>query len=127
VVKRLVVTFFAICYVFVLPAQAAHHEGGHDGHEVHHDNHEMHHDKDHQLDGDLPSVHGVVRSVNVSAGSITLKHGDIPNLEMGAMTMGFSVENLVILEGLEKGNHVMFQAVEKDGKFVIVNLKKMNH
>jgi Cu/Ag efflux protein CusF len=41
--------------------------------------------------------------------------------------MGFSVENLVILEGLEKGNHVMFQAVEKDGKFVIVNLKKMNH
>jgi Cu/Ag efflux protein CusF len=39
-----------------------------------------------------------------------LKHGDIPNLGMPAMTMGFQVADRKMLAGYKPGDQVRFQA-----------------
>jgi len=106
------------CLIISSYLLAAHHEQMHEGHEGH-EGHEMH--------GELPSVHGIVKKINTASGSITLKHADIPNLEMSAMTMGFSVKDAAMLDGLTEGDHVMFQAIAEGGKFTIVSMKKDQH
>ena len=119
--KKFGLSLFSVgCLIISSYLLAAHHEQMHEGHEMHHEGHEMH--------GELPSVHGIVKKINAASGSIKLKHADIPNLEMSAMTMGFSVKDAAMLDGLTEGDHVMFQAIaEEGGKFIIVSMKKDQH
>ncbi len=105
---------------------AAHHEGGHD----HHGSHDMDHSKnmsDCMSDNSCPMTHGVVKNINQELGKITLKHGEIVNLEMPPMTMVLNVKDLTMLDGLNVGDHVMFQAVSIDGEFVITMMHKDKH
>ena len=124
--KKFGLSLFSVgCLIISSYSLAAHHEQmheGHDGHEMHHEGHDGH-----EMHGELPSVHGVVKKINAASVSITLKHADIPNLEMSAMTMGFSVKDAAMLDGLTEGDHVMFQAIAEGGKFVIVSMKKDQH
>ena len=114
--KKFGLSLFSVaCLIISSYSLAAHHEQMHEGHE----GHEMH--------GELPSVHGIVKKINTASGSITLKHADIPNLEMSAMTMGFSVKDAAMLDGLAEGDHVMFQAIAEGGKVIIVSMKKDQH
>lgn len=114
--KKFGLSLFSVgCLIISSYSLAAHHEQMQEGHE----GHEMH--------GELPSVHGVVKKINAASGSITLKHADIPNLEMSAMTMGFSVKDTAMLDGLAEGDHVMFQTIAEGGKFIIVSMKKDQH
>ncbi len=66
-----------------------------------------------------PQVDGEVRSVDVKAKSVTLKHGPIPNADMGPMTMSFPVKDSAALAKLKPGDKVKFTA-EKVGDQIVV-------
>jgi Cu(I)/Ag(I) efflux system protein CusF len=53
---------------------------------------------------------GEVRKVDKAAGKITLKHGEIKNLDMPPMTMVFGVKDKALLDKVKKGDKVMFAA-----------------
>jgi Cu/Ag efflux protein CusF len=56
---------------------------------------------------------GEVRKVDPKNGKITLKHGDIKNLDMPPMTMVFTAKDKAILQGIKAGDKVQFTA-DKD-------------
>jgi Cu/Ag efflux protein CusF len=62
-----------------------------------------------------------VRQIDKAAGKITLKHGEIRNLEMPAMTMAFAVKDPAMLEQVKVGDKVKF-AAEKVGRAYTVTV-----
>ena len=62
---------------------------------------------------------GEVRKVDKQAGKITLKHGEIKNLEMPGMTMVFQVKDPAMLDAVKPGDKVKFRA-EKLGSSIVV-------
>jgi Cu/Ag efflux protein CusF len=56
---------------------------------------------------------GEVRKVDKSRGKITLKHGEIKNLDMPPMTMVFGVRDKALLDKVKAGDKVKF-AADKD-------------
>jgi Cu(I)/Ag(I) efflux system periplasmic protein CusF len=60
-----------------------------------------------------------VRKVDKSTGKITLKHGEIANLDMPPMTMVFPVRDKALLDKVKAGDKVRF-AAEKDAAGEIV-------
>jgi Cu/Ag efflux protein CusF len=71
----------------------------------------------------LPLVDGVVKKVDPARNLIVLKHGDIPNVGMTAMTMGFEVADKKMLKGLKVGQKVKFQAEMIGGQAIVTELK----
>jgi Cu/Ag efflux protein CusF len=69
------------------------------------------------------SVSGVVVKVDPSLGKITLKHGEIPNLHMEAMTMVFAVRDGAMLNGLKAGDKVRFEAEEINGAKTVTEIR----
>jgi Cu/Ag efflux protein CusF len=72
----------------------------------------------------LPLVAAEVRKVDLRASKITLRHDDIPNLEMPPMTMVFVVENAVLLEQLKPGDRVKFTADKRLGSYTVLTLQR---
>ncbi|MFO1336166.1 MAG: copper-binding protein [Piscinibacter sp.] len=66
---------------------------------------------------------GEVRKVDKAAGKLTLKHGEIRNLEMPPMTMIFVVKDKALLDRVKAGDKVRFKAVSEGGRIVITELK----
>ena len=58
---------------------------------------------------------GEVRTVDKATGKVTLKHGEIKNLDMPTMTMVFGVKDKAMLDKLKKGDKVKF-AADKNAK-----------
>ena len=71
----------------------------------------------------LPSVEGEVRKVDTDAKKITLRHGDIPNLEMTGMTMVFRVSDPALLTKLKPGDKVRFTADKVDGALTVLTIE----
>jgi len=71
-----------------------------------------------------PLVEGEVRKIDLATGMIVLRHGDIPNLAMPAMTMGFDVLDRKMLQGLQVGDKVLFQAEAVKGKATVTEIRK---
>lgn len=67
---------------------------------------------------------GEVRKVDKANGKITLKHGEIKNLDMPPMTMVFGVKDKALLDRVKKGDKVKF-AADKDaaGDLVVTALE----
>lgn len=68
-------------------------------------------------------VDGEVRKVDRAAKKITLKHGEIKNLQMGGMTMAYQVKDAAMLDKLKAGDKVRFMA-EKSGDAIVVTAIK---
>jgi Cu(I)/Ag(I) efflux system protein CusF len=66
---------------------------------------------------------GEVRKVDLEGGKVTLKHGEIKNLEMPGMTMVFVVKDKAMLEKLKTGDKVKFKAVNEGGKFTVTEIQ----
>jgi Cu/Ag efflux protein CusF len=66
---------------------------------------------------------GEVRKVDKDAGKITLKHGDIKNLDMPAMTMVFQVRDPELLNKVKPGDRVRFYAESRDGAIVVTAME----
>ncbi|NJD35906.1 MAG: copper-binding protein [Betaproteobacteria bacterium] len=66
---------------------------------------------------------GTVRRLDRAAGSITLTHGPIENLGMGAMTMTFTFKKGVVPASIKDGDKVRFRAEEKAGEYIVVRVE----
>ena len=64
-----------------------------------------------------------VRKVDRETQKLTLKHGDIKNLDMPGMTMLFRVSDPAMLDRVKPGDKVKFRAEKTGGAFVITELK----
>ena len=64
-----------------------------------------------------------VRKVDKDASKITLKHGELKNLEMPAMTMVFQVKDKSMLDQVKAGDKVRFTADKVGGAFTITHLE----
>ena len=68
---------------------------------------------------DTALTEGEVRKVDRASGKITLRHGEIRNLDMPPMTMVFGVRDKALLANVAAGDKVKF-AADKDGSQYIV-------
>lgn len=66
---------------------------------------------------------GVVNKVDAKAKKVTIKHEDLKNLDMPAMTMVFRVENPALLERLKEGSNIEFVAERVNGKLTVTEVK----
>lgn len=66
---------------------------------------------------------GEVRTINKEAGKITLKHGEIKNLDMGPMTMVFKVKDAALLEQVKAGDKVGFHAEKIGGEYTVTKIE----
>ncbi len=67
-----------------------------------------------------------VRKVDRENRKITLKHGEIKNLEMPAMTMVFQVKDAALLDNLKTGDKVRFKASKEGGSIVATEIQSAN-
>ncbi|MDB5825945.1 MAG: hypothetical protein JWQ73_165 [Variovorax sp.] len=74
----------------------------------------------------LPKVDAEVRNVDSAAKTITLAHGDIPNVDMPAMTMVFRVKDAALLDHVKTGDKVRFSADKVDGLITVVAIEPAN-
>lgn len=66
---------------------------------------------------------GEVKRVDPAAGKVTLKHGDIPHLDMPSMTMVFTVRDTRLLTNVKVGDRIRFMAVSEGGKIFLTELQ----
>ena len=66
---------------------------------------------------------GEVKKVDLDNGKITLKHGDIKNLDMPGMTMVFTIRDKGQLTNLKPGDKVQFMVVQEGGKMIITDIQ----
>ena len=72
----------------------------------------------------LPSMtDGEVRKIDKENQKITLKHGDIKNLDMPGMTMVFKVKDAAMLDKVQVGSKVRFKAEKSDGAIVVTSVE----
>jgi Cu/Ag efflux protein CusF len=66
-----------------------------------------------------------VRKVDQSAGKITLKHGEIKNLDMPPMSMVFQVKDPALLANIKPGDKVKFTAEKINGAYTVLTLESV--
>lgn len=72
----------------------------------------------------LPMVSAEIRKIDLENKKITLKHGEIKNLDMPGMTMVFAVKDPAMLDKLEAGDKVNFTADSVGGSITVISLEK---
>ncbi len=106
-------------------AQGAH-DHGHGGHgDAHGHAHDHGHGQGHGTAamGELPRVEAEVRRVNTRANTLSVRHGDIPNLDMPPMTMTFQVNDPALLDGLEVGDPILVTVDRIDGAYTVMSVE----
>ncbi|MDZ7590480.1 MAG: copper-binding protein [Rubrivivax sp.] len=69
---------------------------------------------------------GEVRKVDKNAARLTLKHGEIKNLDMPPMTMVFHVRDKTVLDQFKAGDKVRFRVVDDAGKYTVTDIEMAN-
>ena len=72
----------------------------------------------------LPMVPATVKKIDTDTGKITLDHGPIPNLDMGAMSMVFKAGDPEVLKTLKAGDKVKFTADRVNGQITATSIQK---
>jgi Cu(I)/Ag(I) efflux system protein CusF len=67
---------------------------------------------------------GEVRRVDKTRGTVLLKHGEIKNLGMGAMTMSFKLKDPAMADQLKEGDKVKFTAEQKGEDLIITSIRR---
>jgi Cu(I)/Ag(I) efflux system protein CusF len=70
----------------------------------------------------LPTAEGEVRKVDKAAGKISLKHGEIKNLDMPPMSMVFQVQDPALLNKVKVGDKVVFTADQIKGVYTLISI-----
>ena len=77
-----------------------------------------------KMDGMPASMtEGEVRKIDKEARKITLKHGDIKNLDMPGMTMVFQVKDKAMLDKVKAGDKIKFKAINDAGKYTVTEVQ----
>ena len=68
-------------------------------------------------------IDGEVRKVDKDARKITLRHPEIKQLDMPAMTMVFRVKDPALLDKVKAGDKVKFKAEGAGGTFTVTEIE----
>ena len=71
----------------------------------------------------LPQTQGEVRKIDQAAGKITLKHAEIKNVDMPAMSMAYAVKDPAMLQKVKAGDKVNFTMDKINGAFTVVSIE----
>jgi Cu(I)/Ag(I) efflux system periplasmic protein CusF len=71
-----------------------------------------------------PDADGEVRKIDKAQAKITLRHGEIKNLDMPPMTMVFRVKDPAWLDTLAVGDKIRFQVEKIDGQYTVTAVRK---
>jgi Cu(I)/Ag(I) efflux system periplasmic protein CusF len=71
-----------------------------------------------------PTASGEVTKLDRAGNRVTVKHGEIKNLDMPPMTMVFRVSDPKLLEGLAVGQRIGFTAERINGQYTITSVTK---
>jgi len=66
---------------------------------------------------------GVVKKVDAKAGIVMLAHEPVPSMEWPAMTMGFEVQDKMLLDKLAVGQKVKFDFVQGPKGYMVTAVK----
>ena len=66
---------------------------------------------------------GEIRKVDKDTRKITIKHGEIKNLDMPGMTMLFQVKDPAMLDMVKLGDKVKFRAEKAGGGIVVTEIQ----
>ncbi|MBL3705129.1 RND transporter [Sulfitobacter sp. BDSS02] len=72
--------------------------------------------------GDMPMVHGTITKIDSKWNRLTIDHGPLDNLDMGAMKMVFEVADPAMMEGLSEGQEIEFMADRVKGKLTVTEI-----
>ena len=86
------------------------------------DSHAAHHPAANAQQADLSE--GEVTRVDVAALKVTLRHGELKNLNMPPMTMVFRVQDAAQLAPLKAGDKVRFRAEQVKGAYYATRIEK---
>ena len=70
----------------------------------------------------LPLAEGEVRRVDKAGGKISLKHGEIKNLDMPPMSMVFEVRDPALLNKVKAGDKIVFTADQINGVYTVMSI-----
>ena len=70
----------------------------------------------------LPLAQGEVRRVDKAGGKISLKHGEIKNLDMPPMSMVFDVKDPALLNKVKVGDKIVFTADQINGAYTVMSI-----
>lgn len=74
-------------------------------------------------DADTTMTDGEIRKVDKDNKKLTIKHGEIKNLKMPAMTMVFQVKDPTMLDQVKAGDKVRFHVEQANGAMVVTQIE----
>lgn len=83
-----------------------------------------HHDGATAAKPEAAMTNGVVRKVDKAAGTVTIAHEALTNLNMPKMTMTYPVQERAWLDGLKEGSRIRFVAQNVNGTLSVVALEQ---
>lgn len=66
---------------------------------------------------------GEIRKIDKESKKLTIRHGEIKNLQMPGMTMVFQVRNPAMLDQVKVGDKVRFKVERVSGSLVVMELQ----
>jgi Cu/Ag efflux protein CusF len=67
---------------------------------------------------------GEVRRIDTANNKVTIRHGEIKNLDMPPMSMVFVAKPPSILKGVQVGDKIRFTAIEENSQYVVTKIEK---
>jgi Cu/Ag efflux protein CusF len=65
---------------------------------------------------------GEIRKIDKDAGKITIRHGELKNLDMPPMTMVFRVQEPAMIDQVKVGDRIEFVAEKVGGQFTVTQI-----
>ena len=66
---------------------------------------------------------GEIRRLDPETGKLTIRHGEIRNLDMPPMTMVFTARDKAMLAGLKAGDRIRFAASNEGGRYLVTEIQ----
>ena len=66
---------------------------------------------------------GEIRRLDPETGKLTIRHGEIRNLDMPPMTMVFTARDKALLAGLKVGDRIRFGASNEGGRYLVTEIQ----
>jgi len=68
---------------------------------------------------------GEVRRIDAANNKVTIRHGEIKNLDMPPMSMVFVAKPASIIKGIQVGDKIRFSAIEENSQYVVTKIEKL--
>ena len=85
--------------------------------------HKGEHATDTKIAATAPMTDGEVKKIDKDNGKITIKHGEIKNLDMPGMTMVFRIQDPAMLDKVKVGDKINFAADKVKGNFTVTRIE----